>query len=288
MKDGLAANYLKPFIFCWWPDTLDPAPPSSTSYHTRCENPVGVHRSSWTDANASLLMLKGGLPDTSHCHLDAGSFIFESDGVRWAIDLGAQDYNSLETAGITLWDYEQDSDRWTVFRLNNFSHNTLMIQDTLHNVKGDSPITQAGNGYTVVEMTSLLTPHLASANRGAKLLEDRRALIRDELTGAQDNTRVRWAMMTDADIAVKNQQATLSKDGKTLNLELRSPSNISWQIFKTDPPPNTWDEANPGTKMIGFYVELNKDQSATLEVLFTPGSVKNTASVDSVPLTEWK
>ena len=35
--------------------------------------------------------------------MDAGSFVFELNGVRWAIDPGVQDYNALEQAGFDLW-----------------------------------------------------------------------------------------------------------------------------------------------------------------------------------------
>ena len=31
--------------------------------------------------------------------MDVGSFIFEADGVRWAIDMGGEDYDRLENAG---------------------------------------------------------------------------------------------------------------------------------------------------------------------------------------------
>ena len=51
--------------------------------------------------------------------MDAGSFIYERKGIRWAIDLGMQNYLSLESRGINLWDQSQEGQRWGVFRLGN-------------------------------------------------------------------------------------------------------------------------------------------------------------------------
>ena len=44
--------------------------------------------------------------------MDAGSFIYERKGIRWAIDLGMQNYLSLESRGINLWDQSQEGQRW--------------------------------------------------------------------------------------------------------------------------------------------------------------------------------
>eukprot|EP01132_Coremiostelium_polycephalum_P023046 gene23046-27391_t len=51
-------------------------------------NPVALMRSSWTDPQAIFVGFKGGSPSLSHAHMDAGSFVMEADGVRWAADLG--------------------------------------------------------------------------------------------------------------------------------------------------------------------------------------------------------
>jgi len=60
-------------------------------------------RTSWSDPNAIYVAMKGGSPNVNHAHMDSGSFIMEADGVRWAMDFGSQDYNSLESKGVDLW-----------------------------------------------------------------------------------------------------------------------------------------------------------------------------------------
>ncbi len=68
--------------------------------------------------------------------MDVGSFVFEADGVRWAIDLEAQNYHSLESPGMNIRGRSQDAERWTLYRLNNCSHNTLTVNGELQRVEG--------------------------------------------------------------------------------------------------------------------------------------------------------
>ena len=102
-------------------------PPEGRYYQCGGTTPVFVYRSGWESQEDDYLGVKGGLAMSSHSHLDQGSFYFESDGVTWATDLGMQDYNSLESKGVDLWDMLQDSERWTVFRIGPFSHNILTV-----------------------------------------------------------------------------------------------------------------------------------------------------------------
>ncbi len=81
------------------------------------KNPVASLRTSWTDSNAIYLGLKAGSPFVTHGHMDAGSFLMEADGVRWAMDFGAQEYESLESKNIGLWDNKQEGQRWQIFSL---------------------------------------------------------------------------------------------------------------------------------------------------------------------------
>ena len=50
-------------------------------------------RSSWEDPLATWCGVKAGFDKVPHGHIDLGNFEFETDGIRWAIDLGKDDYN---------------------------------------------------------------------------------------------------------------------------------------------------------------------------------------------------
>ena len=109
-------------------------PPEEHYYQCGGTTPIFVYREGWTSRTDDYLGVKGGMTMSSHSHCDQGSFYFESDGVAWATDLGMQDYNSLESAGVDLWDMLQDSERWTVFRIGPFSHNILTVDGEIPKV----------------------------------------------------------------------------------------------------------------------------------------------------------
>ncbi|HEX7584349.1 MAG TPA: heparinase II/III family protein, partial [Prolixibacteraceae bacterium] len=133
-------------------------------------NPVCLMRTSWTDPNAIFLGFKVGSASVNHAHMDIGSFIMEADGVRWASDFGMQNYESLESKGISLWGHDQNAQRWTIFRLNNKAHNTLTINDQLQKVKGYARIDRFSDQpdftYAVSDLSTVYSGELESAKRG--------------------------------------------------------------------------------------------------------------------------
>src|SRR6476646_181149 len=102
--------------------------------------PITILRSSWSDPRATFIGLKAGSPSASHGHMDIGSFVLDSDGVRWATDLGSEGYYGIESRNMGLWDKAQNGDRWTIFRLSNLGHNTLVIDNQLQTAEGDAQI----------------------------------------------------------------------------------------------------------------------------------------------------
>ena len=125
----------------------------------RGENPLAIHRSAFGDPAATFVGIKGGSPSLSHSHMDAGSFVMESDGVRWAVGLGMQDYNSLESRNINLWDGKQTGDRWSIFRLGPESHKILRFNGAPQLVDGSGRFVRfQGEGsepHSVVDLSSL-------------------------------------------------------------------------------------------------------------------------------------
>ncbi|MCK4855139.1 MAG: heparinase II/III family protein, partial [Bacteroidales bacterium] len=104
-------------------------------------NPLVIFRGETNDPDMFYLGAKGGKASNNHGNMDAGSFIFELDGIRWSIDLGNQSYNELEQAGFDLWNNDQDSERWTLLTKSNFGHSTISVNNQLHFVDGKATIT---------------------------------------------------------------------------------------------------------------------------------------------------
>ena len=179
-------------------------PPEKHDYQCGGTTPIFVYRSGWTSRDDDYLGIKGGLTMSSHSHCDQGSFYFESDGVTWATDLGMQDYNSLETAGVDLWDMTQDSERWCVFRIGPFSHNILTVNG--HVPKVNHPVAFSRN-WTAKErrdrigaemdLTELYTEDLDSCKRAVYLLCGDLNIV-DLIQAGDSACTVRWAMCTEA------------------------------------------------------------------------------------------
>ena len=116
------ASRMLPLALLWRDPLLksNPAPTQPLKWWSQGgSQPQAVMRSAWNDPLASFVGIKAGLADDSHAHMDIGSFIFESNGVRWAVDLGRESYPHARANGIPnaeLFGTKQASKRWTIFR----------------------------------------------------------------------------------------------------------------------------------------------------------------------------
>ncbi|HOZ48843.1 MAG TPA: heparinase II/III family protein [Candidatus Hydrogenedentes bacterium] len=285
--DGSASRLL-PFLLVWGQPLGKLEPPQTLHWKGAGRTPIALHRTAWTD-DATFVGIKGGSPHTNHAHMDIGSFVLEMDGVRWGIDLGAQGYDSLESKGVDLWNRAQDSERWTVFRLNNFSHNTLVVNGALQRVDANAPITAFSDNsetpFTIVDMATAYQGELDAAMRGVRLYGES-VLIQDEIAAPDRPTHVRWGMVTNATVSMDGSHATLEQDSKTVSLELLAPDGVAFKIYDTETPPRDYDAANPNTRMIGFETDLDPKASQTLRVYIHSGAAVEPGP-GSVPLLDW-
>ena len=254
----------------WWA-MLDDAEVSQIDlpkfWHGRGEQPIAVFRSSWNDPDALYLATKGGRATINHGHMDAGSFVLDLGGVRWAADLGSQSYNSLESLGINLWSKKQDSDRWTVFRISNLSHNTLTIDGKPHKVDGQAMMLEFSDdpdspGVTY-DLTQVFADDASSVLRAFHVESDRAISVRDELEGLRPGAEVRWAMLTPAEIEIKGDTAVLTQAGKTLAAKLVEPAGATFEWITADPP-NDYDAPNPGYRLL--IVKMKAPASGRLRI----------------------
>ncbi len=129
--------------------------------------PVAVLRDRKNDPDAFFLAAKGGMAGDNHGNMDAGSFIFELDGIRWSEDPGNQDYNSLEQImGEGLWEMDQDSERWTLLTKSNFGHSTLTVNGKPHLVDGRAPLVcsdvRASGGFYTFDLSPLFGDQIST------------------------------------------------------------------------------------------------------------------------------
>jgi hypothetical protein len=242
---------------------------------------VALIRSSW-EPQAAYFGLKGGSPSLSHGHMDTGSFVFDLAGVRWADDLGTQDYNSLESSGVDLWNMTQNSQRWKVFRLNASSHNVLTVDGNPMVVTGRGKIIASGNDFAIVDDSTVYAKLLGNARRGIRLLGSSGIRIQDEIAGGSKEHSVRWAMLTHANVEFRSDGvATLSSGDKKVNLT--SPG-AAWKSYSTEPT-EAFDAPNPGTRLVGFEFSIAPGEKKTIVV---DASIDAPPDGQPTPLAQWR
>jgi hypothetical protein len=255
------------------------------------ESPVAAMRTSWSN-DAIYAGLKAGTPASGHGHMDVGSFIMESDGVRWASDLGMQEYESLESRGMEIFGKTQDATRWTIYRMNSYSHNILTVDSSQQAVTGYAAIDKFSDdpnfSFAISDITSAYKGQLAVAKRGLAIKEGKYVVVQDELTAPGKQVKVRWAMLTSADVKIKNgNMAELTKDGKKLTLKVMSSKNIEVKTWSTAPT-NDFDAPNPGTVLVGFEVIVPANENVSQTVFLIPGSSKKMPKATVTALQDWK
>lgn len=292
---GRGLGRMGPFLLLWMGDAVkQPSNQLPLSWSGGGKVPIALHRSSWTDPRATFVGVKAGSPESNHGHMDIGSFVLDADGVRWAEDLGAEGYYGIESRKMDLWNRSQNSDRWTIFRLSNLGHNTLVIDGQLQRAAGKAEISKFSDDptrpFSIVDMTPVCKTQVQSAQRGIALLPSHEVLIQDELTGLKPGSRVRWGMITPGEPDKLGRSAlNLRQGSESLRLMVAAPQKVVWKKIETERPPNDWDSPNPGTRMVAFEAIAPEDGKLTIVVAATPGSCSHATASKSpiIPLERW-
>jgi hypothetical protein len=269
-------NRMLPLAAVWW-QTPGQTPGFNATANGKGTNPIAVFRSSWDDPKALYLAVKAGSPSASHGHMDAGSFVLELNGVRWAKDLGMQDYNSLESKGIDLW----GKGRWQVFRINNFSHNTLTLNGRLHNAQGKAQITEFNEQSATIDLSPIFKDQAGQVQRSFKILDNREITISDHLSGLKAGDQVTWQMATTAKVETSDtdREALLQQDGQTLRVKFTVDGGDAKIAATPAVGPHDYDAANPGVTLLTLTVSatgnaVSIDSTLTTSPLSLPGNVR--------------
>jgi hypothetical protein len=237
-------------------------------------NPLAIFRGGKNDPNGYYFGGKGGRGNLSHGNMDAGSFVFELNGVRWVIDPGVQDYNELEQAGFDLWNQTQNSARWSLITKGNFGHSTITVDDARFNVGGYAKITSFKTSpvpEAIVDMTDIFKGHLKSETRKFTKDTNHSITIEDNFVLLDSTKTITWAIMTTADVIPTADGAILKQDGKQLNMVITSPQNTGVSIQRMDPPDYKLDKRIPGLKKVSIRIPAYtcSDGKGTIKVRLT-------------------
>ncbi len=291
-KKKYLTNTLLPAIMIWGKTvSLNKLPaPRINTWVGAGKNPVALMRTAWSDT-AIYLGLKAGSPSVNHGHMDVGSFVMDAAGVRWAMDFGMQSYESLESKGVDLWNMKQQSQRWSIFRYNNFAHNTLSVNNEWQKVDGKAVIRRTSNdpGFlsAVTDITGLYEGALKKAVRGVAIVDQAYVWVRDEVVAENKEAVIRWTMATTADAKIVDAHTIeLTKKGKKLWLVVQEPALVTMKTWSTNPV-QPFDAPNPGSVLVGFETTLAAGSGTAIHVLLIPGGSAGLIKKEILSLESW-
>ena len=243
--------------------------------------PLFFSRSAWDDPDALWAGVKAGYNKINHGHLDLGNFEMDALGVRWARDLGSDDYNMDGYFSGSA----QTSPRWKYYRLNSQSHNVPLINGKDQELAATSRITRHAEGvdepFAIVDITEAYKTFCSSVLRGIRVVGGRKALmVQDEFVLNQKGT-VTWAMTTDAVIRIDApQQATLTLGGKTMTARILSPAQAVFSVASAAQSPP--QKPNTGvSRLLATVPETTGNLTVTL--LLSPHWTADTPGAVPVP-----
>jgi hypothetical protein len=249
---------------------------------------IAIFRSSWESSNASFAGLKAGDNKANHSNLDLGSFIYEALGVRWAVDLGSDDYNLPGYFGKA---------RWTYYRLRAEGHNTLVLNPGAE--PGQDPVAKApmaqfsGDStkpFAITDLTAAYRPHATEVKRGLALLGKTSLLVQDEIQAAK-GVEAWWFMHTPARIEVTQdgRSAILTEKQARVEARILSPAEGTFSVMDAQPLPSSPhpenQAANKGIKKLAIH--FPRLTQATIAVLLIPDSSEAVKAVSLKPLADW-
>lgn len=265
-----------------------PLPSAPADPGPRCRHWPGAQvatlRTSWTDPNATFLALKGGSPSYNHAQADLGSFVLDRDGVRWAIDLGSDNYN---LPGY----FDGRKGRWRFYRNRAEGHNTLVVGPSAEPdqvMAAKCAITRFGDDqhpYAVVDLTRAYR-QAKRIERGFQLTSDGGVLVQDEIALATPE-EVLWFLHSRATIELSDdgRTATLRQGKQSLPVHLVQPANARFEVMDAVPlsgsPTVPGQAENKGVRKL--VIRLRGVTNATLAV-----SLGGAAPGKLAPLADWK
>ncbi len=276
----------------WFPEASASAPaPLPRDALFRGAAQLAVFRSAWNDARALWVGFKAGSNAVNHAHLDLGSFTLDADGVRWAVDLGRDNYNLPG-----YWDRAATtSPRWQYFRLNNHGHNTVTPGDRLQEPTATVPMlgfaSQPARAFAVADLTAAYPGSATRLHRGLALLDRARVLVQDDVTALRAGQSLTWQMLTETTVRLDSPHvATCTRDGRTLRVEILAPGSAQFSV-RAATPRTARENQNIGvTVLVAEIAAATEARDVRLAVLLSPvGEKWPVASAPAItPLDEWK
>ena len=265
-------DYMPSVFDLLWCDKTDTASKPANELYGRKSETVSI-REGWFNFDGTInsgglyFSTHGGRNNAYHSHVDAGAFVFDIMGERWAMDIPPEEYNLM---------YGKDNNAY--YRRRAEGHNTVVINpDTSVGqiTNASSYVTSYkfsnNDAYAVYDMSQIYSTWASGYKRGFYVGDNRRSLtVRDEIT-LKNPAQIYWFMHTKADIEPTENGAILTKNGKKLKLEVQS--SCAFEVSKMDAEPLSTSPKPLQTSNDGIYkaaIRLTGSGNVTIEVKLSP------------------
>ncbi|KAJ5930820.1 hypothetical protein N7466_006313 [Penicillium verhagenii] len=264
------------------------------SRYAQFENVAGMtYRTSWSNSDGWFFGFMGGFNGRSHGHLDAGSFVVDYKGYRWAELLGSDSYS--------LTNYFVGPQRWTYYRCRSEGANTLSIsneaQVALHFANqipsSNNSLLWAGSfdsssRFGIANLTDAYSNVTTSVLRGVAILDDSQLIVRDEIVASSAvDIAASWHTSAVVTLGSDNRTATLTQDDISMEITLLQPSGAYLQLVNTDPC-DAYTGCSEMTNS-GIYNVAVRLPSLTTEATIVVALAESGQSLNNftVPLESW-
>ena len=247
---------------------------------------VAVFRSRWHDPQALFAGVKAGFNQVNHGHLDLGNFEVDALGVRWARELGSDNYNLPG-----YWRMGRGGKRWTYYRLRSLSHNVPILggrdQDPHARAKMIAYQSKPEAAFAAVDLTNAYQALSRKTLRGVALTAGRRAVVVQDEFDIVKRCEVAWGMTTDAKVEVQEGgRALLTVGDKRLLAKILTPAGASFTVESAaqKPPQKT----NEGVRRLMLRL-ADQEGKVRIAVLLVPAvdGLGVIRAVKVAPLKDW-
>ncbi len=197
---------------------------------------VAMFRAAWGDPKAAYLACKGGDDGANHAHLDLGSFVLESGGERFALDLGPDNY--------ALDGYFDKKKRFGYLRIASAGHNVLLMNGANQRLDAKAGLASFRSTQGFACAVAMLDGAYEGLKhrRGFAMVDREWMLVVDE-AAPESAADLTWQMHTGAKVEIQGAGAVLTLNPAVLHARIVEPAGAVFDLeMAAAPPPQ-----NPNT-----------------------------------------
>lgn len=152
-----------------------------------------IVRDSW-DRNSLFAGLMGGYNNVAHGQYDSGNWIYENKGIRWFVDLGADNYN-LYGGGFAMGYYKYSSEGNNTLAVGSLPHGQLRDEKMNADTMGGQLIAYSNNDYgsaTIIDQKTVYGNKVEYAYRGMFVSNSRKTFVIQDEVKMTANDNLYW------------------------------------------------------------------------------------------------